>query len=146
VINNILVVCIGNICRSPMGEGLLQEKLPETKITSAGLFAMVDYPADPHSINLMAEKGIDISSHLAQQIDEELVHNADLILTMEKRHNKLIQSKFLGTTGKVHLIGKWLDEREIADPVNKDERAFRIAMENIDKGLSLWVEQINRST
>ena len=144
MINNILVVCIGNICRSPMGEGLLQAKLPELNVSSAGIFAMVDYPADLHSIHLMSEKDIDISSHLARQIDEEIVVNADLILTMEKRHNKHIQSLFFGTTGKVHLIGKWLDDREVADPVGKDERAFRIAMENIERGLDLWVEQIKK--
>ena len=144
MIDNILIVCIGNICRSPMGEGLLQIMLPESKVSSAGIFAMVDYPADPHSINLMREKGIDISSHIARQIDEQMVLEADLILTMEHRHNKKIQSMFLGTTGKVHLIGKWLDNREILDPVGKDERAFRIAMENIEKGLSLWVEQIKK--
>ncbi len=129
-----------------MGEGLLQAKLPELNISSAGIFAMVDYPADPHSIALMAEKNIDISSHLARQIDDEIVANADLILTMEKRHNKKIQSMFVGTTGKVHLIGKWLDDREITDPVGKDERTFRIAMENIEKGLDLWVDQIKKSS
>ena len=129
-----------------MGEGLLQAKLPELNVSSAGIFAMVDYPADPHSISLMAEKNIDISPHLARQIDEEIVLNADLILTMEKHHNKKIQSMFFSATGKVHLIGKWLDGLEIADPVGKDERAFRIAMENIERGLDLWVDQIKKSS
>ena len=129
-----------------MGEGLLQAKIPELNVSSAGIFAMVDHPAAPHSVNLMAERNIDISAHLARQIDEEIVLNADLILTMEQRHNKKIQSMFFGTTGKVHLIGKWLDEYEIADPVGKDERAFRIAMENIDRGLDRWADQIKKSS
>jgi len=144
MMKNILIVCIGNICRSPMGEGLLQTKLPELNVSSAGIFAMVDYPADPYSVAIMAERNIDISAHRARQIDDEIVSNSDLILTMEKRHNKKIQSMFFGTTGKVHLIGKWLNDREIADPVGKDERTFRVAMANIERGLDLWVNQIRK--
>jgi len=144
MMKNILIVCIGNICRSPIGEGLLQAKLPELNVSSAGIFAMVDYPADPYSVAIMAERDIDISAHRARQIDDEIVSNSDLILTMEKRHNKKIQSMFFGTTGKVHLIGKWLNDREIADPVGKDERTFRVAMANIERGLDLWVNQIRK--
>ncbi len=140
--NNILVICIGNICRSPMGEALLQEKLPKSHVSSAGISAMVGYPADPHSVYLMQERGLDIRSHRARQIDRHMVSDADLILTMETRHNKYICTKFMGTTGKVHLIGKWLNDREIVDPVGKDQRAFRIAMANIERGLDLWVKEI----
>ena len=140
--DNILVVCIGNICRSPMGEALLQAKLPHSHVSSAGIAAMVDYPADPYSIYLMDERGLDISSHHARQIDHDMVSDADLILTMEARHNKYICTKFMGTTGKVHLIGKWLNNREIVDPIGKDQRAFRIAMANIERGLDLWVKEI----
>jgi len=140
--NNILVVCIGNICRSPMGEGLLQAKLPHLNISSAGIAALVDYPADPHSVTVMGEKGVDISTHIARKIDAEMVSEADLILTMEKHHKKYIQTKFMSARGKVHLVGKWLDDREIIDPVGKDERAFRIALANIERGLDLWVEEI----
>ena len=140
--NNILIVCIGNICRSPIGAGLLQAKLPDVNVTSAGIGAMVGYPADPHAVYIMREQGIDISRHLARQVDHDMLSNADLILTMEHHHSKYIRTKFMGTTGKVHLIGKWLNDREIVDPVGKDERAFRIAMANMGKGLNLWVEEI----
>lgn len=144
MINNILVVCVGNICRSPIGEAFLQAKLPQSNVSSAGISALVGYPADPHSINLMREHNIDISSHLARQIDSEMISAADLILTMEKRHNKHIQSRFNGTTGKVHLIGKWLDDREIPDPFRKGERAFRISMENIEKCTEAWAEVLSK--
>jgi protein-tyrosine phosphatase len=141
--NNILVVCVGNICRSPIGEGLLQAKLPDANISSAGIGAMIGYPAAPHSIHLMRQQGFDISTHIARQIDRQMVSDADLILTMEERHNQYIRAKFIGTAGKVHLIGKWIDNHEIADPIGKDERAYSIAMANIARGIDLWVEQIS---
>lgn len=144
MIKNILVVCVGNICRSPIGEALLQAKLPNINISSAGISALINYPADPQSISLMEEQGIDISAHRARQINNEMILEADLILTMEKRHNKHIQSMFSGTTGKVHLIGKWLNNREIPDPFRKSDRAFRIAMENIEKSTNAWVEVLSK--
>lgn len=140
--NNILVVCVGNICRSPIGEGLLQAKLPDANVSSAGIGAMIGYPAAPHSIYLMRRQGFDISTHIARQIDHKMVFSADLILTMEERHNQYIRAKFIGAAGKVHLIGKWIDNYEIADPIGKDERAYRIAMANIERGVDLWVDQI----
>lgn len=142
MIKNILVVCVGNICRSPMAEALLKVKLPKLNASSAGIAALVDYPADPYTINLMREKNIDIDAHRSRQLDSELVFDADLILAMETSHIKHIQSNYLGSTGKVHLIGKWLGNREIKDPFKKDERAFRIAMENIEKGIDTWVDKL----
>jgi protein-tyrosine phosphatase len=61
MIDTILIVCEGNICRSPMAGGLLAHELPRARITSAGLGALVGRKADPIAIELMAERGIDIS-------------------------------------------------------------------------------------
>ena len=77
---NVLVICIGNICRSPMAEGLLQQAFPEKKIRSAGIGALIGYPADPYSVQIMEEQGIDIRSHRAQKLAGWMVSEADLIV------------------------------------------------------------------
>ena len=59
---NILVLCIGNICRSPIAEALLRQQFPDKTISSAGLGALVGYPADPLSIEVSAEQGVDLSA------------------------------------------------------------------------------------
>jgi len=66
--NIILTLCIGNICRSPLAQGLLAQQLPGHTVWSAGLGALVGEPADPMSVQIAAEHGLDISAHRAQQV------------------------------------------------------------------------------
>lgn len=68
MIKTVLVVCVGNICRSPMAEGLLKRALPEANVASAGLGALVGQPADPYAVALMSGLGLDISGHRARQL------------------------------------------------------------------------------
>ena len=71
MIRHILVVCVGNICRSPMAEALLWQALGEQdgfKVESAGLGALVGHEASEHSVALMDEEGLYITSHRARQI------------------------------------------------------------------------------
>ncbi len=68
MIRHILVVCVGNICRSPMAEALLRDALrgqEDITVESAGLGALVGYPADKHAVELMKERSIDITAHRA---------------------------------------------------------------------------------
>ena len=67
MIRHILVVCVGNICRSPMAEALLRDALREQQdiiVESAGLGALVDHPASEYAVTLMRERGLDISRHV----------------------------------------------------------------------------------
>ncbi|MCK5919237.1 MAG: low molecular weight protein arginine phosphatase, partial [Cocleimonas sp.] len=74
---NIMIVCIGNICRSPIGEVLLKHYKPELNVFSSGLGALVGKPADPKSVELMRQKNINLDNHCAQQINSVLVSSSD---------------------------------------------------------------------
>ena len=80
---SILFVCTGNICRSPLAEGLLRLSLPNTRVYSAGLAAVIGHPATPEVLTLAQDMGANISAHRAQQISAYLVQSAQLILTAE---------------------------------------------------------------
>ena len=92
--NKILVVCVGNICRSPSGERILHKKLPAKHIASAGIATqksgLVGKGADAMACEVMEQYGIDLSDHKAQQLTPELCHVYDLILVMEKDILKLL--------------------------------------------------------
>lgn len=139
---NVMMVCVGNICRSPIAEVLLQHQQPQLKVFSSGIGALVGRPADPYSVELMQEKGIDLTDHCAQQINSVLVSASDLILTMEQGHVDAIMSKYPESRGKVHLIGKWSDNIEIPDPYKKDRAAFESASSVIESGLVAWQNKL----
>jgi protein-tyrosine phosphatase len=144
MIRHILIVCVGNICRSPMAEAVLRNELrgqDQLTVESAGLGALVGEPASQHAMVLMEERGIDISSHRAQQLTPELVRKADLILVMESRHKKAIESDDPATRGKVFRLGEWLNQ-EIADPHRLPRQAFEEALAGIDECVADWVERL----
>ena len=82
-------------------EGLLKRKLPHKIVTSAGLRGMTGWTADPYSIQVMQEHGMDISVHRAKNLTQKMVDEADLILTMEKQQVLIVESRFPESKGKV---------------------------------------------
>jgi protein-tyrosine phosphatase len=140
---NILVLCIGNICRSPMAEAMLRSTLPGKTIRSAGLGALIGKPADPLSVQLMAEQGIDITKHRAQQISSALVAQAELILVMDLDQKRHVETQYIGARGKVFRLceGSKID---IPDPYREGIESFRVAFRLIQQGVDVWGEQIQR--
>lgn len=135
VINSILVICLGNICRSPMAEGLLQKRYPDKNIASAGLQDITaGWPADPSSVTVMKKHGIDISRHRARPLTPELLEKADLVLTMESRQSDSIRQRFPDYRGKIMRIGEFGDY-DVPDPYAGNIDAFHESFELISKGL-----------
>jgi protein-tyrosine phosphatase len=139
--NSILVLCIGNICRSPMAEALLKKELPDMTVRSAGLGALIGNPADPFSVKIMAEEGIDISGHRAQQISSDLVADADLILVMDSGQKKHVESRYTQARGKVFRLCEPL-KADVPDPYREGIDNFRASHQLIASGVSFWREQI----
>jgi glycine hydroxymethyltransferase len=92
---SILLICTGNICRSPMAEGLLRDRLDElgiedVEITSSGIAGLERSPAVPEAIQAIAELGIDISTHVARRFHAEQALSADLIITMTEEQTDIV--------------------------------------------------------
>ena len=144
MIRHILVVCVGNICRSPMAEALLKRELRGQdgyKVESAGLGALVGHPASEHSVDLMAEIGEDITGHRARQIHPDMVSAADLVLVMEAGHKRAIDDADSTARGKVYRFGEWQDI-DIADPYRREREAYEVALRDIEAGVASWVKRI----
>ena len=138
---NILVVCVGNICRSPMAEALIKQRFPEKNIDSAGVGALVGHGADPAAIKIMGQQNIDITNHVAKQIDENLALKADLIFTMSDSQNKWIEERWPFCRGKTFKLGHWND-KDIADPYKHELSAFQTAYQDIVRGIEEWQDKI----
>jgi protein-tyrosine phosphatase len=140
---NILVLCIGNICRSPMAEGMLRAALPGTTISSAGLGALIGNPADPLSVQLMAEHGIDISAHRARQISTALIAQSELVFVMDLEQKKYVETQYGGARGKVFRLCE-ASKLDVPDPYREGIDSFRAAYDLIREGVDVWVDQIQR--
>ncbi|MCG7489684.1 low molecular weight phosphotyrosine protein phosphatase [Vibrio sp. Of14-4] len=144
--NNILVVCVANICRSPLGEALLQNLLPDIRVSSAGLAAekskFVGKPAYDKSILVAQENGIDISNHRSKQVSSSLCSEFDLILVMEQEHIEAITNIAPEVRGKTMLFGQWIGQKDIPDPYKQSKEAFDYAYQLIDQAAQAWAKKL----
>ncbi|WP_125780860.1 low molecular weight protein-tyrosine-phosphatase [Pseudoalteromonas rubra] len=138
--DSVLMVCAGNICRSPTAEYVLRNKLEgrDIKVTSAGLTALVDKQADSMAQELASQNGIDMSAHKGQQVSTSLVTQNSVILVMEQRHLEDLCSRYPQARGKTFLLGKWLGDREIPDPYRQSREAFEHVYDLIDSACGAW--------
>lgn len=141
MITKILVVCIGNICRSPMAEGLLSQALPAVQTTSAGLGALVGQGADSNAVRVMADAGIDISSHRARMLTDAVARNADLILVMDDKQKQHVAKEYPYTLGKVFRLAESA-KQDIPDPYRQSLEMFQAVFELAQRGVNDWVKRI----
>ncbi|MGC0780860.1 protein tyrosine phosphatase [Pantoea agglomerans] len=144
MIKSVLVVCVGNICRSPTGERLFKRALPDLDVRSAGLGALVGHPADTTASEVAAAQGLSLEGHEAQQLTAEMCRNVDLILVMEKRHIEQVNRIDPAARGKTMLLGHWLNQKEIADPYRKSREAFEEIYGLLENATQKWVNVLSR--
>ena len=147
---NIVFVCTGNICRSPMAEGCLRYKWHGMErgalfVSSMGIHGVNDSPATEYAQAVCKKNGFDISSHRARSLVGEELLKADLILCMEPVHKKFVQVFFPWRRDRVALLGAWPDKEtrksSIEDPMGgsykKYQKIFTIIKEHIERIIPL---------
>ena len=142
MIRRVLVVCIGNICRSPMAEGLFRRAIPDVQISSAGISAMVGHGADPIAVQIMADVGINISSHRARMLTDAIARDADIILVVDEQLKQEIATQFPYARGKVCRLGESTGQ-DIPDPYLQSPKVFRTVFSLIENGVNEWAKRIN---
>jgi low molecular weight protein-tyrosine phosphatase len=143
MINRVLVVCVGNICRSPTAEFLLRHRLRRDGaiVESAGLAALVGNPIDPMAERVLAAHGLSAATHVARQITVEMINAADIVLAMDKRHLSAIHAQAPHARGKTFHLGKWQNDAPIPDPYGQPRAAFEHAFTLIDSAVDSWISR-----
>lgn len=128
----LLFVCTGNTCRSPLAEALarreaIERGLADVEVASAGTSAWDGAPASDGALLVALERGLDLSSHRAQQLTREVVQSHDVVLAMGPHHVE--RAEALGGEGRTYLLTAFANGpsagRPISDPFGGDLEAYR---------------------
>src|SRR6185436_8046627 len=150
----ILFVCTGNICRSPMAEGLFRHAVRgrrEYRVLSAGVGAIDGQPPSPHATRALKELGVDISRQRSRMLTADLVRQADYIFGMTHGHVDAITLLYPQAAEKTFLLREFdetLDifEKDISDPIGGSYEVYLACRDQIEQGIvSLlnFIEQMN---
>jgi protein-tyrosine phosphatase len=143
-VNSLLVVCVGNICRSPVGERLLQAALPLVKVTSAGIGALVGHEADATAAMVAMRNGVSLDGHVSRQFSAQIAADQDLILVMEAGHKHQIAREFPQFSGRTMLFDQWNGQKGIADPYRLDESFHEQVFHQIKAAADAWALRLKK--
>jgi glycine hydroxymethyltransferase len=139
----VLFVCTGNICRSPMAEGLFRhatEGRPDCRVISAGVGALEGQAPSPHAVRALRELGIDISEQRSRMLTPDLVEQADYIFGMTHSHVDSVNLLFPQAAEKTFLLREFdetLDEfeKDISDPIGGSYETYAYCRDQIEQGI-----------
>ena len=141
--DHILVLCTGNICRSPVAEALLRAALPGKVVASAGLGALVGHKADATAAELASQAGLDLSEHRARQVSGDMLRQADLILVMSQGQRAQVRAIAPTVAGKTMLLSHWLPgQPDIPDPYKKSKQAFDHVHHMLQNAAHAWLAKL----
>lgn len=138
----VLVICDGNICRSPTVAEMLQKLKPELAISSAGLVGLEGHDMEPIAREVAMNNGLDCGTHSARKLTSEMCRDSDLILVMESRQKDRLSQKFPEASGKAFLLTHWNGKNDIPDPYKRGRDAFERIYPMMDAATKAWAEKL----
>jgi protein-tyrosine phosphatase len=136
-LKNILFVCSGNTCRSPLAEGIARKIFPDrsatsVEVSSVGSSALEGMPASAHAVEVASRHEIDLTTHQSRLLSRTVIKAADLIVTMGEKHRSTVGVIEPNALGYTVLLTEFCDERgEVPDPIGGGIEDYESAFELI---------------
>ncbi|MCO6450671.1 MAG: hypothetical protein J5I90_07755 [Caldilineales bacterium] len=151
IMKQALLVCTGNICRTPMAEALLRRVFAEAglsdsvEVSSAGTYGVEGGAASEGSVVAMNARDIDITAHRGRQLSRSMMQEADLVLVMAENHRTYIFHTWPQYLAKTFLLSEMAgDHADIADPIGLDQPAYDRTAEIIENYVRRGFPEIRR--
>ncbi|PYJ99171.1 MAG: ribose 5-phosphate isomerase B [Verrucomicrobia bacterium] len=150
----ILFVCTGNVCRSPMAEGLFRNAVKgrgDFRVFSAGVGAIEGQPPSAYAVQALRELGIDISQQLSRMLTADVVNEADYIFGMTHGHVDAVNLLYPHATEKTFLLREFdetLDvfEKDISDPIGGSYEIYLDCRDQIEQGIASILKFIDQTS
>ncbi len=136
-VSQVLFVCTGNTCRSPVAAAILQQQLQvagyfDWSVASAGIKAIAGQSAAQHSIHILAERGIDLRMHRSRVFDLDLVVPSTLLLCMEQSQVEWLQQYYPQQLGMVYMLSEMsYKQYDVPDPYGSSPAAYRHMVDEV---------------
>lgn len=138
----ILIVCVGNICRSPVAEQIMKTRLPDMEISSAGISAVIGHDIDATARGVAEENGLMLAPHQARQFTPEIGDEHDLILVLEAGHKREIERRSPQLSGRIFKLSHWTGGEDIPDPFRLDEEFHQRVFEQMREAAIAWASRL----
>ncbi len=148
---SVLFVCTANICRSPMAAAIFmlildkRQELSAWEVASAGTWALDGKPAAAGVQQVMVERGMDISHHRSRSINQKMLDEFDLVLTMESGQKEALRAEFGDKARHVYLLSEMAGmSYDIWDPIGGSITDYEETADELEQLLTLGFDKINR--
>lgn len=132
-VEHILIICYGNICRSPFAEKYIQSKNVDIKVKSTGFFSTERRPSPYNILKAAADMNLNLSVHSSTKINSSMVENADLILVMDIHNYNMLIDLYPRAKNRTTLLGLFVDNKivEIHDPYSLTNEPTKVILNQI---------------
>ncbi len=144
---NVLFVCTGNTCRSPMAQGMF-EKMLESKegnytVDSAGILAHPHAEIAPFANKQLKKRGIDFGTRKAVQVSADIIEDADIVFTMTNNQRRMLVESFPYAADKIHLLGDYTNRGgDVSDPYGGSEAVYEACAQEIEDMLGILIDMV----